>query len=478
MPKARIITSRPELAASVADSLRQAGYSVDVTDPENASFLRETPELTQTEEQFTEPQYVVEREFVLAPLWRKWKLQFAQMFGRGRQPEFDDAPVSMSFLGLASEPTGSEPSAAPQQIIPEPAPSPYIARSSEVIPAPIYETLPAEEPAPAPPPVLAPVEKRSNPISEFFRKPEAEAEQPSPHIEEPIYLYEPFPGTHEPIHDTSEPVHEEATSVLRELEGVRMINRSAEPPALPPIPAESRWHERFEAEPAPLHAAYSEPEFTSSEPEFTSSEPVSSSSEPVITDSKPVTPDRVPKEVPARTPALVSAAMRVEELRIRAARKFAEWRIRPQADSRRDYVWRQAFPVATGLAIAFLVGWMAALHSSSSKPAVPQHSASAGGYTVGPQAPIPTSGYTVGPQASTPAAPLLAEKPSSMAATSPGVKHSPVKPVIAKRFKPSPRHRHSRIEDTADDVVVRHYSSKPKPVQIHSASLKRYSDID
>jgi hypothetical protein len=448
MPIARIITSRPEVAEPVADSLRDSGYAVEITTPEQASFKPvddETAGAAQygdNDDSYLAQPRVIEREFILAPLWRNLKAHLAPLFGRGPRNDYEDAPVSMSYLGLDPE---RERSSAPMQSAP-PQQEPSIAAPA-----------PAEEPQP----------EIEAPMPAIFDAPAAPLVQPVQQIEEPEAPVTP---------------QSEAVEAPPAREPAFFNQRGFEPAPAPQIPAAEKthpnlrpqWHEQFEPQ-SPVESS----------PEPATVEPIVSaiaSSEPIFdhpsayAELEPGTESASPVVKPAehKTPALVLAAIRLEEMRNSAAKRFAEWRTRPRVDSKqplRDYIWRQAFPAAAGLAVAFLIGWTAAVHSGStyqannSSPQVAPHAANSG-FTVGPQSPSPTGGYTVGPQGNATSAPQ-ARKPSAK-----------TNAVVAKHGKPSARRR-SRDYSAEDDVVIHHYSTaKPKVPEVHRASLKRYSDIN
>jgi hypothetical protein len=101
MPFARIITSTPALAKDVARALRASGYKVEIVSPENVSSTPVDLEIdldlqngvawhpdqahasVETEYDY-DPDAPVEREFILAPAWRKLTAYLRQNWERVR----------------------------------------------------------------------------------------------------------------------------------------------------------------------------------------------------------------------------------------------------------------------------------------------------------------------------------------------------------------------------------------------------------
>jgi len=386
---------------------------------------------------------------VLAPLWRRLK---AQLFGHREQEAYEDAPVSMSFLGLEDQAAIPEPApkrqvisrAAPVLPMREtpPQPRPEVSREEIAPPQPVYQgSAIQEEPVILSEPVALPEAVQEVTMPEAVAKPPVFTQEESVQEES---VQQESPAIKEAV-APMRPVYHEAVEALPRIRDSKPSAPSAEEDTRSDLRAE--WHEKFEPQAA-----------------------VAAQSSPLLPEAVPAMPVTQPAD--RKAPVLVRAAMRMEEMRARASLRFKEWWVRPRSDSKqpaRDYVWRQALPAAAGLALAFLIGWTVALHSGSNQPATTSspgiaHSAT-GGFTVGPDAPAASGGYTVGPQANS-SAPSPAVKP----------------PVTARPLannKPSPRHGRAIRQDIAeDDVVVHHYTAKPKAPEVHRASLKKYSDLN
>lgn len=164
MALARLITRTPEYAQQLARSLHEAGYTVEFSSPEDTSS--QTAELeVNLDDPSAASAYIVtadgreisfaydpvEREFVLAPMWRKLKATATLLLDQFHKPKAEPLTMTPSEAVAVERPPVVESASGPAA--PEPA---AVVEEPEVhIPLPIGESLylPVErvtEPEPEP----------------------------------------------------------------------------------------------------------------------------------------------------------------------------------------------------------------------------------------------------------------------------------------------------------------------------------------
>ena len=159
--------------------------------------------------------------------------------------------------------------------------------------------------------------------------------------------------------------------------------------------------------------------------------------------------------------------------------------------SERDRLWMQTTVAAAAIALAFLMGWIAANSrrpASSNDQAITtpvdtQPTSIPRGATLAPAAPKP-AGVTVRAVGATVQAGGVTLLPSSNVSAALPVS-TPAEAVSSKRNSRTTSHGHLRRSIDAatldDEVVVHHYTPKPSPIisaQKQTAQVKQYSDIN
>jgi hypothetical protein len=126
----------------------------------------------------------------------------------------------------------------------------------------------------------------------------------------------------------------------------------------------------------------------------------------------------------------------------------------------RDYLWHQSWPIAAGILLSFLLGWVAATHSSS--PAKQALQPAAAMSVVSPGV-VPTR------QIQKP----RAQRKVLNATATPKPNPNPSQRTVRKS---SPNIEAHNVAE--DEVIVRHYPSKAVTAQNRQQRPKRFSDIN
>jgi len=463
MPVARIITAQPSAAASVAKDLHDCGYSVVIVGPDSPRTEHADVELD-FDREGAEFVYLTapEREFVLAPMWRSIKQRLSgwwstvlpkpsaskQSSDDYSMPSFIGGNISGEGRNLGVDGHQAPPLSTPSTLPEAAMPAAQVLASEETQ---RIEQEPRNEPQHIEPPLfIAPVLARKKeavreegPVQKWnYRKEDRPAfvEPPlfiSPEVSAPKELVPPASESElplpEPLASRDEPPVE-APIYEASLSGTSEIEQ-------PHIAAEEKFG------PVPAYV-----------------QPVAP---PVAQLQESFAP--APTTGSAATPALVAAAMKLEAARANALRRWRDWRAPRDSHNTplraRDYIWQQAIPAAAGLAIAFLLGWTLAVHATHAAAPADQAGVNSSQQISSPASGVtltPAGGATIGPVAQAPA-------PAARA---------PLASSTSRRLrKPSARiaRRRRATRDGYNDVVVRHFDTKPRVIKA-SNGVKEYSD--
>jgi hypothetical protein len=329
MALARLITRTPEYAQNLARDLNSAGYTVEFLSPDEAAAAPAELEVNLDDASAASSYLVtadgreisftydeVEREFVLAPLWRKVKSLMAPLFAR-REREETPIAEQVDMVSRDMVPRPASPASAPvsKQIETTPEPQadrleePAFRQAVEAEPEP-HAALPTEEPVLAQKIEAEP----ARPIAEQELPPEFHRHEPVQVRKESIYLPQ------------SQPAEIEAAVEFTGVEffdghGIRRVH---EPPAVP------------------------------------LAEPVATQETSGAAQSP-------------REPWLVAAARTAQAAGSAFAARWKELP-RPQLPVQLrsyDAAWLRAVPAAAIITTAFLLGWSFAGHDKASPSAPP-----------------------------------------------------------------------------------------------------------
>lgn len=445
MALARLVTRTPEYAQNLARSLEEAGYSVEFTSPDLVSHgtlvgMPQPP--ADLEVNLDDPaaasSYLVtaegkeisfiydvgEREFVLAPAWRKLKLAIAPLlesFKRANQPARNPEPMQTRETEL----TGAVPVV-----------SPSIAERRQEL---------AEAPTPT---GGAPWDESLDPISDSAQTSGETPVYDSGMIAEDAQVAENQPSL--------------ASPVLESLYLPQQVAYSAEPD---PGPVEFTSAEYFDGQ----------GKRKTREPHISSRPPVEAE---LIAEDRMEAGQTVEPTAPAspRVPWLVTAALRAE-----AARTFLADRLRVRRETLStavshlrgyDAAWLRATPVAALIAVAFLLGWS---YANTQRPTtVIEKKPEASAMTS--SAPVQEASLVPVRMATPASAPTSSSVTQSLASApqSPATKRSPSRKVAADLSDDE------EDTDTAGDVVIRHYPTTKdrRAIAQQKGTVKRYSDIE
>lgn len=502
MPTARIITRNPVSAAVTARNLRDAGYRVHVVSPEHTNLSHADLEIDLDREVFGSGEAYgdsPEREFVLAPLFRRLSGSLSQWW-KTVAPEKNSSEREGSRALSSLPSSGISPFISPiaehamaQLAIPhsEPTASRVDARASSSIPqykaAPIAEEAIGDE---AMARTLAPITFESGDASgEIATSEFAEpVKAPPSNPERDCSFAEPDAQFYFAHHAIAAESDEGVNDGMENIPGFARLSERSQLPIAEPTPEPLFGPQALPEAQSPPGTQSDAYDLTSEpEPEqVLSAEPI-----PAV-DLAPAAPaaaalteptsrykaslENTPPVIPAETPVIVAAAMKIEAARRKAAHRWREWRAdRPSTGTlpTRDYFWQQAIPIACGLALMFLLGWAMALRANHAKVGPVGYSSSDA--RPNGSAPPPIVMESAARASTAQASGRASDQPHPLTTPPTGsasAKHSAARLHVR-------RHRLSShgdgVDDGVDEVVVRHFDNQPRVVKT-SGGIKRYSD--
>src|SRR4051812_43706413 len=428
-----------------------------------------------------DPNQPIEREFVLAPAWRAFKANLSALFKRSepRQEEEHAAVAEPMLTSRISEP---EPIASVVEAPQVESHTTYIEEEPQFI-APVAHYEPAMEETLAPEPM---VEEIHAPVAEEIWEPEPAIAAPTE--AEPVIQQQAV----EPAELEPTPILETETASFAE--------------SIPEPEIDSTRYEAHIEEPRKIHATDHDEDAAIA---------ATASGSPIVEAAPaPTVAHATSAAVLANARGeskLVAAAVAVESWADSLKTRFASWKAsrkeqRAQRElfavpvskrSERDRVWMQTTVAAAAIALAFLMGWIAAnsrrpatttneeaITAPAESPVISTRGASAASATPAATKPagvtLQAGGATVqaGGVTLSPSSSVSEPLPPSTAAAAAPTKPSPAKPARHSHTA-SRGHLRRSIDSGDDEVVVHHYAPKPSPIvsaQKQTAQVKQYSD--
>lgn len=437
MPTARIITRFPERAASLRKTLSDSGYRVEVVPPDCHPKGPADVEydLDDSLEFVAEEAPQPEREFVFASQWRALTSLFAA------REDKDAAPVAVKPAppNTAKSPAPASSSDLDQHFVDRPASGPSFAERIAALRAPLAQRFDA---------LKTDLQQQKQEMARKFEATRTAAA-------EKRRIAAADAATRRAAELAAAERHRAESQLRQQEQQQRDAARNAELQAQLEIRRQQQAEEleraRFAAQERARQQAEQRTRLEAERLLAAAVIPAASVAAPVMRENR-------------------RSWQRLHDMRDRSLAKWNEWRqLRPSAAfaNTRQYAWRQAMPVAAGIAIAFVIGWAAATSGSYR------------GST--PKATDTVAAPTAAPVAAIVPAPIHAPK---------ALKPSPVahKATVAMGKNPVRRSRRSPDEEThsladaaegGDDVtVIHHYPGKPNFARNKKGGVKTISDME
>lgn len=449
MPTARIITRFPERAASLRKTLLKAGYHVEVVTPDCASGpadleydLDQMPEYASKATE-TGDGAQVGREFILAPHWRAFKSKFA------RPNKSVEAPAV--WEAAAPQNTTQRTPSLEQQVVQAKSTGPTFKQQLAEKLAAVQQTLQQQR-------------------AEFEQKRAAKRIQ----ISEQRRIREEQAAANRAQMAEQQRIREAETAAKREAERIAAERARAE--------AALRLQEQKDREAKHLAEIQAQMELRRQAEEQARREALERAQHESEESARREAEQRARLEAERihilqadSTPTETQPAAarekwsnhhirrRFSELQEKAKATIQDWRTVEPSDSFPDtkrYAWRQAMPIATGIALAFALGWATAIGSSKMRANTPQ--------------PATETRVTPAPIVSSPAVPKTSTKSTH--------KPSPARAASSKHKTTHPVHRKNQqgkdLLDGDQDVIVRHHYTGKATVAKNNKGVKTITDIE